>query len=170
MKPSSKTLLILASLAFVLSQAWLASLVHALRPNLLALQLTFSAERYWEILGLWGDAGRAAYHRHFAFDFAHIAVFSFFGYVVARHGGLFAADERRVENRVAAILPLAGLFDLGENLLQLGLLNGPPGGGSAEVLLSALCSTIKWALAVVFMWTIARRVLIRLFRAGRSSH
>ncbi len=167
MKPSSKTIVVLAALAFVVSQACLISLVHHLRPKLVELQLTFSPNRYWEILNLWGEAGRHAYRGHFAYDFVHIGIFSLFGYLLARRGGLFGPGERALALRVAAILPVAGLFDLGENLLQLNLLSGPVGVDSLAIPLSALCSAAKWMLVGVFAWITARRLLNRL---GRTSH
>ena len=166
-KHSSRIILVLTALAFILSQVYLISLVHHLRPNLVELQLTFSPDRYWEILNLWGEAGRQAYRSHFAHDFMHIAIFSLFGYLLARRGGLFSPGERTLELRVAAILPLAGLLDLGENLLLLELLSGPVGAASMAIPLSALCSVAKWALAGAFAWICARRLLNRL---GRTSH
>lgn len=167
MKSWSKTIVVLAALAFALSQVYVISLVHHLRPNLLELQLTFSHDRYWEILALWGDAGRQAYRAHFAYDFAHIGIFSAFGYLLARHGGLFGPQARALESRAAVMLPIAGLFDLGENLLQLKLLSGPVGADSLAIVLSALCSAAKWMLVGVFTWITARQLLNRL---GRTSH
>lgn len=162
-KHSSKLIVIVAAVAFVVSQTYLISLLHFLRPNLIELQLTFSPDRYWEILALWGDAGRQAYRDHFAHDFLHIAIFSIFGYLLARGAGLFGPGERALELRVAAILPVAGLFDLGENLLQLRLLSGQMGFASIVIPVSALCSSAKWMLAAVFAWITAHRLLKRLW-------
>ena len=167
MKSSSKSLLVLAALAFALSQAYLIGLLHHLQPNLVELQLTFSPDRYWEILGLWGEAGRQTYRGHFAYDFMHIGIFSAFGYLLARRGGLFGPAEQVLARRVAMLLPVAGLFDLGENLLQLMLLSGPMGADSIAIPLSALCSGAKWGLVGVFAWIAARRLLIR---PGLTSH
>ncbi|MDD2988256.1 MAG: hypothetical protein PHI64_04775 [Zoogloea sp.] len=167
MKPSSKTALVLAALACALSQAYLIGQVHHLRPNLVELQLTFSPGRYWEILDLWGEAGRQAYRDHFAYDFFHIGIFSAFGYLLASRGGLFGPAEQRLARWAAWLLPAAGLFDLGENLLQLTLLSGPPGADSIAIPLSALCSGAKWGLVGVFVWITARRLLIG---PGSTSH
>lgn len=167
MKSSSKTVVVLAAVAFALSQAYLIGLVHHLRPNLVELQLTFSPDRYWEILGLWGEAGRQAYRAHFAYDFMHIGIFSAFGYLLARRGGLFGPAEPALARRAALMLPAAGLFDLGENLLQLMLLSGPTGADSIAIPLSALCSGAKWGLVGMFVWITARRLLIR---PGLTSH
>jgi len=166
-KPSPKTVLVLAALALALSQAYLIGLVHHLRPHLVELQLTFSPDRYWEILALWGEAGRQAYRGHFAYDFIHIGIFSAFGYLLASRGGLFGPAEQTLARRVAWMLPVAGLFDLGENLLQLTLLSGPPGADSIAIPLSALCSGAKWGLVGGFAWITARRLLIR---RGLTSH
>ena len=159
MKHSSKLIVIVSTVAFVFSQAYLISLLHSLRPNLVELQLTFSPDRYWEILALWGEAGRQAYRDHFAHDFLHIAIFSIFGYLLARRAGLFGPGERALELRVAAILPVAGLFDLGENLLQLRLLSGPVGVSTIVIPVSALCSSAKWMLAAMFAWITTHRLL-----------
>jgi len=166
-KLSSRTKVILATSAFALSQAHLISLLHSLRPTLIELQLTFAPDRYWEILKLWGEAGRAAYHDHFSADFMHIGIFSLFGYLLAHHASLFDPDERKKAWRLAMMLPVAGVFDLGENLLQLMLLSGPTGADSTAIPLSAACSTAKWALVVAFSWISAQRVLRRLGFSSR---
>ena len=167
MKLSSRTKVILATLAFCLSQAYLIGSLHSLRPNIVELQLTFAPDRYWEILKLWGEAGRAAYHDHFSADFMHIGIFSLFGYLLAHHAGLFDPDERKKAWQLGVMLPVAGMFDLGENLLQLTLLSGPPGADSIAIPLSALCSGAKWGLVGVFVWITARRLLIG---PGSTSH
>ncbi len=167
MKLSSRTKVILATLAFSLSQAYLIGSLHSLRPSIVELQLTFAPDRYWEILRLWGEAGRAAYHDHFSADFIHIGLFSLFGYLLAHHAGLFDPDERKKVWRLAVMLPVAGVFDLGENLLQLMLLSGPTGADSAAIPLSAACSTAKWGLVVAFSWISAQRLLRRLGFSSR---
>jgi hypothetical protein len=117
--------LIVASLAFVSSQTYLAYLLGGLRPNILTLQLTFHAGRYWEILGLWGELGQRAYQGHFGYDGVHAVIYAVFGYLLATRSGLYPAAEAQAMARTAWMLPGAALFDLLENLLQLQVLAGP---------------------------------------------
>lgn len=169
MLSSSRLAVCLATLAFVVSQANLGYLLHQLRPNILVLQSTFDADAYWAILRAWGDAGVARYRAHFPYDLLHPFVYALFGWVLACRAGLFAAGERRAMTRAAWMLPVAGLFDQAENLCQLRLLAGPFGAPSVLIPLSALCSSIKWGLAVLFAVTMARRVLQISARNGRLS-
>lgn len=161
---------VVATALFVLSQAHLIYLVRLLRPNILVLQLTFHSAAYWEILRQWGDLGLRAYQAHFPYDFVHLLVYASFGYVLARHGGLFQSAEARSMRLTAWLLPLAAGFDLVENLLQLYLLGQTPGTASMAVPLSALCSTIKWAGASVFAGTISLKILKKCSQNGRLSH
>ncbi len=111
----------------------------------------------------------SAYRAHFSHDFIHAFVYAAFGYVVATRGGLFAPEAQRAARRTAALLPVAALFDLAENLLQLHLLAGPVGAASLAIPLSALCSTVKWGLAAGFAGVIGWRVLGKCAQIGRVS-
>ncbi len=93
--------LIVASLAFVSSQTYLAYLLGGLRPNILTLQLTFHAGRYWEILGLWGELGQRAYQGHFGYDGVHAVIYAVFGYLLATRSGLYPAAEAQAMARTA---------------------------------------------------------------------
>jgi len=167
---ASRPLLILCvTLAYVLSQSWLGYLVHQLRPNIFILQLSFDADSYWAILRGWGDEGLRAYRAHFPYDFMHLVIYALFGRVLATRAGLFSPAEARLARRTAWLLPLAAAFDLLENLLQLRLLAGPFGAPSPAIPLSAICSTVKWALALVFTLRIGRRVVGKCVGIGRAS-
>lgn len=162
MTQKSRSVVTLASLAFVSSQTYLAYLLEGLRPNILSLQLTFHAGRYWEILGLWGEAGRVAYLGHFGYDGVHAFIYAVFGYLLATRGGLFASAEARAMARTAWMLPAAALLDLLENLLQLQVLAGPFGAQTAAIPLSALCAACKWGLALWFALRVGRRLMSKL--------
>ena len=82
---------------------------------------------------------------------------------------LWSEAERAAARCTAWILPLAALFDLGENLLQLHLLGGPFGGANPAVPLSACCSAVKWGLVVAFALIVAWRVLRKSARIGLLS-
>lgn len=160
----------LASVAVAVSQVYLGYLVGNRRPSIICLQLSFSPERYWGILTAWGADGLQAYRGHFAADTLHLCIYALFGYVVATRGGLFPEGETRAAGRLASLLPLAALFDVAENLLQLHLLAGPFGAPSAAVPVSAVCSSLKWGLVVVFAAWAGRRLASKYGLAGRPSH
>lgn len=160
----------LASVALLVSQVHLALIVGMRRPNIICLQLSFSAERYWGILSAWGADGLRAYREHFAADALHLCVYALFGYIVATRGGLFPQSAGRAAGRLAALLPLAALFDVAENLLQLRLLAGPFGAESMLIPMSASCSLLKWGLVIFFALWVAWRLLVKCGLAGRVAH
>ena len=162
MTRKSRAVVTLASLAFASSQTYFAYLLRGLRPNILSLQLTFDAGCYWEILGQWGELGRAVYRGHFGYDGVHALIYAIFGYLLATRGGLFGPAELRAMARAAWILPGAALLDLYENLLQLHILAGPFGAQTAAIPLSALCAAGKWGLALWFALVIGRRLVSKL--------
>lgn len=164
MTKNSLPLVLAAGLAFVASQAYLIQLLGDLRPNILILQLTFDANRYWEILGQWGEAGREAYRRHFVYDTLHALNYAAFGYLLATRGGLFAAADAPAMRRAAWMLPVAALLDLLENQLQLQVLDGPFGAPVAAIPLSALCAAGKWALVLAFALWMGWRLSAKLGR------
>lgn len=159
----------LATVAVTVSQVHLAHLVGARRPNIVCLQLSFSAERYWGILSAWGADGLRAYRGHFAADFLHLCIYALFGHVLATRGGLFPDCDSRASARLASLLPLAALFDLAENLLQLRLLAGPFGAPSMTIPVSAVCSSVKWGLVLVFAAWVGWRLLMNSGLVGRHS-
>jgi len=67
------------------------------------------------------------------------------------------------------LLPLAAVFDLAENLLQLHLLAGPVGTRSLLIPLSALFSTLKWGLAAGFAGVVGWRMARKWTQIGRLS-
>ena len=162
MTRKSRAVVMLASLAFVSSQTYLGYLLDGLRPNILSLQLTFHAGRYWEILGLWGELGQKAYRGHFGYDGVHAVIYAAFGYLLATRSGLFAPTETRAMTRTAWLLPGAALLDLIENLLQLHVLAGPFGAQTVAIPLSALCAALKWGLALWFALRIGCRLVSKL--------
>ena len=169
MLSSSRLAVCLATLAFVVSQANLGYLLHQLRPNIFVLQLSFQSDRYWAVLGQWGEAGLRSYRAHLPWDFAHLFIYAAFGYVLATRAGLFGDPDSPAARRTAWMLPLAAVFDLAENLFQVHLLGGPFGAESLAIPLSACCSAVKWSLAAGFALIIAWRVLRKSARIGLLS-
>ena len=169
MNVSSRLPVVLAVLVFALSQGYLVQLLHQLRPNILFLQFTFDPVRYWAILEAWGSDGERAYREHFAYDFLHLFIYAACGRIVVTRGALFAPEACRLASITAWLLPLAAVFDLAENLLQLHLLAGPVGASSLVIPLSALCSALKWGLAAGFAGVIGWRVARKWTQIGRLS-
>lgn len=159
----------LATLIYVVSQSHIGYLLHQLRPNILVLQLSFHPARYWAVLTQWGEAGLRSYRAHLPWDFAHLFIYAAFGYVLATRAGLFAEPASRAARRTAWMLPLAAVFDLAENLLQVHLLAGPFGADSVAIPVSACCSAVKWALAAGFAVIVAGLVLRKSARIGLLS-
>lgn len=149
----------IATLAYVVSQAHIASLLYQLRPNIFVLQLSFRSDQYWAVLSQWGAAGLRSYRAHLPWDFAHLFIYAAFGYVLANRAGLFDDPDSPAARRTAWMLPLAAVFDLVENVLQVHLLGGPFGAESLAISVSACCSAVKWGLAAGFALIIAWRVL-----------
>lgn len=147
-----------ASLAFVISQANLAVMLAPLHPSVFALQLAFTAEDFWRVVAAWGGTGLATYRAHFFFDNLHPFTYGAFGYLAVWHSGLFTGDGPGRRRLLAQMLPLAGVFDLAENVAHLYLLDQPAGSGGILVPLSALCSLGKWSLAALFAMLIGWRV------------
>lgn len=162
MKPRSQLPLLLAGAALAISQAHLIYLLGALRPNLFVLQLCFDSRHYWEILEQWGADGLQRYLTHFAYDYVHLPIYASFGYLLATRGGALFVSGRGQEQLAIWLLPLAALFDLGENLAQAWLLAQEPGTLTPVVALSALCSAAKWGLIVLFVLIMALRILRRI--------
>jgi len=138
-------------LATLVSQIHLGWIVHSLHPNILEMQFTFSAERFWAIVDAWGPVGTAIYLSHFPWDWIHIVLYALLGIAICRRNGLFSRLPDVPRRLWALVLPLAGLLDTLENAAQLYLLAGASNGGGFVVPASALCSTLKWGLVLLFV-------------------
>ncbi len=156
MRPSYRVVW-LAFLAYLVSQIHIAVLVAPLKPNLLALQLAFTSERFWQVLHLWGPEGLALFRAHFAFDLVHPVLYACFGYLAGR-SKLLAAGPPKWQTVYTFMLPLAALLDYVENLSHWILLSFEPNTGGLLIGLASLCAALKWLLASVF----AARLLSRL--------
>jgi hypothetical protein len=158
----------LAAAAFVANQAKLVSIVSPLQPNILALQLSFTAEAFWHVIDLWEPAGVAIYGSHFVYDNFHPFIYATFGYLLVSRTALFSDLGATARRFFLLSLPVAGIFDLLENAAHLYLLAQPPGSGTLIVPLSGTCSAIKWTLAVAFAIAIVVQSLRRLAARLRS--
>lgn len=152
---------LVATLAFVASQVHLAVMLLPLRPNVVALQLAFTAEAFWRILDGWGDAGVALFRVHFAWDGVHPFLYGAFGALVVARTPLFDGVSTRGRRAVLWMLPVAAGCDLVENALHLHLIDQPHGTGAMLVAVSSTFSLIKWGLAAGFAVALAMRLVRR---------
>jgi hypothetical protein len=166
----SKSLVALLGLAFVISQANLAWLVAPLRPNILALQLAFTATEFWSIIKAWGTPGVALFRSHFAYDLVHPFVYGAFGYFLVANTALFSGLSARARCALQYALPVAAAFDLTENAIHFYLLSQGVGAGEYLVPFSATCSSIKWGLAAVFSLALIAAPIATLIARIRARH
>ena len=152
------TPLILASvLAIVVLLALELRLLLPLSPSFLWLQLSFTPRAFGLVVHLWSPAQLAAYRAHLPLDVALLVAYAAFGVLSATRTSWLAPYGRAA----SGLLPLAALFDLGENALHAWLTEVPRLGVTLPYLLAGTCSTLKFAFigAFVALWVgaVARR-------------
>lgn len=157
--PGHLGITLLATLAFVVSQAHLAYQLAPLKPSIFALQLAFTPEAFWQVIGQWGEAGVTRYRHHFPADTLHPLLYGLFGYLVVRCTPLFSALTPPWRQGWALSLPVAGLCDWVENTCHWQLLALPTCTDSLLIPLAATASTVKWGLALAFALALAARTL-----------
>ncbi len=97
--------------------AALALYLAPLEPSLVALQLTFSAQSFRQVLYAWGPEGVALFRSHLPFDGVLLLAYGAFGYLAAARTRWFAAWYRGRQAPLAILLlmPLTALADCLEN-------------------------------------------------------
>lgn len=137
----------LAVLTLLLGMAlWLAPL----RPGILALQLSFSPAAFARVVHAWGSEGLARFRAHLPYDYVFLASYAMLGVLLVRHTALFQVAAPATRRLIAALLPLAALCDLGENLLHGWLTAAPRFDAPLQHLAAALCASFKWLLLLSF--------------------
>jgi len=145
----------ISALLFIASQVAIAAILLPLHPSIFSIQFSFTPESFWHILDLWGSSGLAAYRAHFPLDFVHPFLYGVLGVLLTTKTSLFTS-VRTLAYRIALwSLPVAGIFDLFENVGRLYLLGQPHGSRSILIPATATCSSLKWALALLFTLTVA---------------
>lgn len=150
MTPHARFLVLLSGLLFFASQTNLIWHLAPLRPSIFTLQLSFTAESFWQVIEQWGKPGITIYRAHFVFDNIHPFIYGVFGYLTIAKTPLFTGTPPVVRRLALLALPIAGLCDLLENAAHSHLLALPHGTDSPIIPLSAVCSSIKWGLATAF--------------------
>jgi len=121
--------------------------------GILAIQFTFSEAAFHRVLSRWAPGELQRYRAHFVADYVFIALYAAFGWLLAQ--ALLPA-EKTASAFVAALLPLAALCDICENLLHQRFLRSPP----CKVpgywhRLAGLASCAKWMLIAAFTYLMA---------------
>ena len=132
-----------------------------LQPGVLALQFAATPRAFALVVHAWGETGLARYRAHLPWDFVLLASYAAFGWLLARHGGLFGALPPPLRALAAAALPLAAAFDAGENLLHLWLTAAPRFGLAWLYALSAAVATLKWVFVLAFAALVCTALLRR---------
>ena len=149
MLASGKLVLALLVL-YIFSQMSIGLLLHRLGSGALRLQTTFCRDVFVEILQSWGAQGAAVYMRHFYLDFFHPVIYSL---LLASCIAFFTASQERGPGRfylALFVLPFfAGLCDLVENILHVGMIRGWLPITDAMVFTSGTFTNTKWAAAGV---------------------
>jgi hypothetical protein len=140
----------LTGIASLILFAGLAWYLAPLEPGVLALQFAFTPRAFAQVVHAWSPEHLIRYRSHLPFDFLLLACYGTFGYLLASRSRLFARYTRSIRTAAVLALPLAAVFDATENALHWWLTEIPRFGVVLPYLVSATCSTLKWALLVGF--------------------
>ena len=162
-------IVVLATTAFIASQANLARILGPLEPSIFSLQLAFTPDQFWRVIELWGIEGVSRYQSHFIYDFIHPFVYAVLGYVWVRRTSLFNSMSLRTSRFFAVALPIAGFCDLVENTIHVYLLTHGPGFGLNLVPVSGTASAVKWSLAAIFAVALVTQGMRALWLTLRST-
>ena len=132
----------------------LAVFLAPLQPDVLALQMSFSARRFGEVVHAWGDAGLARFRQHLPWDGALLLAYGFFGYLLSLRSSLFRPADAPAGSapspRERWLLPAAALCDALENLLHGWLTAAPRFDVPWLYACAAGLASMKWLLIVSF--------------------
>jgi hypothetical protein len=126
-----------------------------LKPGILALQLAFTPRAFGDIIHFWSAQDLARYRAHLPIDFGLILAYSVFGYSLASRTSLLSALTRFWSSFGRWCLPIAGAFDVVENVLHWWLTEVPRFGVPMVYAVSASCSLTKWLLLAAFALLVA---------------
>lgn len=130
-----------------------------LKPNILALQFAFTPRAFGEVVHQWTGEPLHRYRVHLLVDYALLASYGLFGYLLTTHTRMFEAFQGRHRRWLAWTLPLAAVFDAVENSLHLWLTEVPRFGVPLPYLLAALAASAKWLLLFSFGLAVAVALL-----------
>ncbi|MEN9424795.1 MAG: hypothetical protein RL122_2178 [Pseudomonadota bacterium] len=158
---SPKTLTWLRWLSLLLALTLLVAINLLPMPatsEVMSLQLASTPDAFRSILSQWTADQQQAFANHFPLDFLFIAAYALSGYLWAG-SRLFASLPAALVTLARWALPLAGVLDVGENVLEMYLLKQLADLPTTVVMLAATCAALKWALTGVFALLFLRIVL-----------
>ncbi len=117
--------------------------------EILNLQLASTPDAFRSIHSQWTADQQQAFADHFPLDFLFIAAYALSGYLWAG-SRLFAGLPAALVTLARWALPVAGVLDVGENVLEMYLLKQLADLPATVVMLAATCAALKWALTGVF--------------------
>ncbi|SEA38699.1 hypothetical protein SAMN05660964_01465 [Thiothrix caldifontis] len=166
--PAPKTLTWLRWLTLLLALTLLVVIKLPPMPStseVMSLQLASTPDAFCCILNQWEKDQQDAFADHFPLDFLFIAAYALSGYLWAG-SSLFAGWPDALVALARWALPVAGVLDVGENVLEmylLYLLKQLPDLPATVVMLAASCARLKWVLtgvfALVLMYALGRQCL-----------
>ena len=133
--------------------------LHGLHPGALELQLSFGARRFGAVVHQWTVEDLARYRAHLPWDFALLASYGAFGWLLATQTATFAALGRGGRAFATWALPLAAASDAGENALHAWLTAAPRFDIGWIYPVAAGCAALKWALVLAWMLVLAWALL-----------
>ncbi|NKE64417.1 hypothetical protein RAMLITH_01170 [Ramlibacter sp. RBP-2] len=140
--------------------AGIALYLAPLEPGVLTLQLAFSPRVFGQVVHLWPAEHLARYRSHFPADFALLACYGAFGWLLATRTALFAGQPA-LRCWAKWALPLAAAFDSTENALHLWLTEVPRFGVPWAYTAAALAASLKWGLLLAFAFAVAFALAVR---------
>lgn len=132
-----------------------------LKPNLVALQFTFTPEAFGRVLAAWQPAGVALFRSHLPVDGVLLLCYGWFGYLLASRSPLFSRYTAEGRRRLAGVLPLAALADSGENLLHWVLTADEAVAAPWVYALAGACASLKWLGLAVFFGVVLKAAMQR---------
>ena len=142
---SRGNLLVICSVAYVLSQFLVIWLSGPTGKDIISLQLTISPEKFQGIIASWSDSGVKSYLEHLYYDYFHAVIYTLF---LASFSAFSFRKKRGYipENFIRLFLFIAvpGLLDWMENSLHLWLLSGFLSDWNFWVKVSFFASLGKW--------------------------
>ncbi len=158
-------LVLLFCFVYFLSQIIIMVITHKLGPDMLNIQLTFSADEFARILKGWSHMGLAIYKRHFYLDFIHPVFYALFLSSAIAYCTHTHKKKAKPFILVLFFLPyVAGFCDLMENTLHELMINQCLPITGTWVALSATATWTKWTLAAVSL------VAILIFGTKKAIH
>ena len=130
-----------------------------LKPNILALQFAFTPRAFGEVVHQWTGEPLHRYRVHLLVDYALLASYGLFGYLLTTQTRVFETFQARLRRWLAWTLPLAAVFDAVENSFHLWLTEVPRFGVPLPYLLAALAASAKWLLLLGFGLAVAVALL-----------